>query len=465
VEGAYHEARRLLGGAPARPSAPRRAGAVLLWRRNATGDMEVFLVQRAFELSFLGGFWSLPGGAAEAGETASDAARRELAEETGIELDPGAELLPLGHWTTPSISPIRFETAYFAVRCPTGAHPDASASGGELIDGRWVTATEALARFSGGDWLIPSPVARVLSLVQGGGLAAAAAGAHAAAAEDVAARRWPLAAGISVVPLRTPTLPPATHTNCYLVGAGELVLIDPATPYGDEQGAIDRVLDEAIAAGERPVAIWLTHHHLDHVGDVARLAARHRIPVAAHAVTRALLAGRVDVDVELADGDRLELAGDPPRSLRVVFTPGHAPGHLCFFEEATGFLVAGDMVAGIGTILVDPDEGDMTAYLASLARMRELGPRRLLPAHGPLLADPGAALDRYIAHRLWREARVRAALAAGPRAPAALVPEVYADVAPALYPLAERSLRAHLLKLEADGVARRSGEGWQLAAV
>jgi glyoxylase-like metal-dependent hydrolase (beta-lactamase superfamily II) len=105
----------------------------------------------------------------------------------------------------------------------------------------------------------------------------------------------------------------------------------------------------------------------------------------------------------------------------------------------------------------------MAEYLASLATMRALAPRRLLPAHGPILVDPAAAIDRYVTHRLWREARVRAALEAAP-APAAaadLVPVAYADVAPGLYPLAERSLIAHLVKLERDGAAARAGDRWR----
>jgi glyoxylase-like metal-dependent hydrolase (beta-lactamase superfamily II) len=108
----------------------------------------------------------------------------------------------------------------------------------------------------------------------------------------------------------------------------------------------------------------------------------------------------------------------------------------------------------------------MTEYLASLAVMRALAPRRLLPAHGPVLVDPAAAIDRYVTHRLWREARVRAALEAStePVTATELVPTAYADVAPALYPLAERSLIAHLVKLERDGAADRAGRRWRAAA-
>ena len=461
MEGAYQLARQLAGTPPV-SAAPRRAGLVVLHRESG-GELEVFLVRRSPDLTFFAGYWSFPGGSATGHESAEEAARRELAEETGVTLDPSVPLAPLGVWTSPAIMPIRFETSYFAAAAPVGCSPDVSGSGGELDAGAWVTPDAALDHLDAGRWLIASPIRRVLELLRGG-VAAAIAGAEAAAAAEMSALRiWNLAGAMDLTPLRTPTLPPATHTNCYLIGGDELVVIDPASPYDDERAELDRVLDAEIDRGRRPVAIWLTHHHGDHVGDAARLSARYGLPIAAHPETARRLAGRVPVTVELADGQRLELGGSPPRSLRCVFTPGHAPGHLCFLEEHTGMLVAGDMVAGVGTILVDPDEGDMIDYLESLDRMRGLGARRLLPAHGPVIADPAGLIDRYVAHRLWREARVLAALrgATAPATPAELVPVAYIDVAPALYPLAERSLLAHLVKLERDGAARRSGDRWR----
>ena len=268
---------------------------------------------------------------------------------------------------------------------------------------------------------------------------------------------------IRVVPLRTPTLPPATRTNCYIVGERErAVIIDPATPYADEQARLDAYL----AAGEiRLAEIVLTHHHVDHVGDAARLATRHGVPVAAHPETASRVAGRVAVSRLLADGERLDYG---PRGLRALFTPGHAPGHLCFVDEAAGAIVAGDMVASVGTIIVEPDDsGDMQQYLASLARLRrevDAGAPRLLPAHGPPIVDGGARVDFYIAHRLQRETQVAAALADAPAELMSLVAPAYPEAPAALYPLAARSLLAHLIKLAREGRARRHDDGrWSRA--
>lgn len=281
---------------------------------------------------------------------------------------------------------------------------------------------------------------------------------------DGAAFSLPAAPWIRVVPLRTPTLPPATHTNCYIIGdAARAVAIDPATPYPEEQARLDAYV---AAEGLTIAEVVLTHHHVDHVADAARLAARHGgVPVSAHAETAARLRARVAVTRTIDDGARLDYG---PRGLRALFTPGHAPGHLCFIDEAAGAMVAGDMVASVGTIIVEPDDGgDMRLYLESLRRMRrevDGGATTLLPAHGPPIVDGGARLDFYVAHRLEREARVAAALGDAPAEIAALVPAAYPDVPPAVYKLAERSLLAHLYKLAHEKRARRHDDGrWSRA--
>ena len=262
------------------------------------------------------------------------------------------------------------------------------------------------------------------------------------------------APGILVAPLRTPTLPPATHTNSILVGDRELALVEPATPYDDESGRFDALLDELSHAGRRVVALFLTHHHGDHIAAAAKLRDQLGVPLCAHAETARRVS--VKVDRELADGE--EAFG-----LRAIFTPGHAPGHLCFLEPRTRTLLAGDMVAGEGTILIAPqDDGDMTQYLDSLARMAALDAHVLVPAHGAPHASPRALCEHYIEHRLMREDKVVAALRNGPARPDELLPTVYDDTPRAAWPLAAISLQAHLQKLAREGRARAEGERWRL---
>src|SRR5206468_5603923 len=140
--------------------------------------------------------------------------------------------------------------------------------------------------------------------------------------------------------------------------------------------------------------------------------------------------------------------------LRAIFTPGHAPGHLCYLEPRTRTLVAGDMVAGEGTILVSTfDDGDMGLYLSSLARLAALDLHALVPAHGPPTAAPHALVEHYRSHRLMREQRVIGALRGrgGTARADEILAQVYDDTPRAAWPLAALSLDAHLAKLVAEG--------------
>jgi len=271
-----------------------------------------------------------------------------------------------------------------------------------------------------------------------------------------------IAPTIEMLPVRTPTLPPATHTNSFLVGTGEAVLIEPATPYREEQ---DRMADWVRAArlkGVEPVAILATHHHPDHVGGAMALRERLELPLWAHAMTAQRLDGIVEVDRLIQDGERIELDGPTPTSLTALHTPGHAPGHLCYTDEVSNIMIAGDMVASVGTIIVEPTDGDMLLYLESLEKMSALEPAGILPAHGDLIADPQAILRFYIHHRLMRERKVLEALEARgkPSRPRHLVAEAYADTPKALWPLALQSIEAHLIKLEREGRVAKEGDRW-----
>jgi glyoxylase-like metal-dependent hydrolase (beta-lactamase superfamily II) len=143
--------------------------------------------------------------------------------------------------------------------------------------------------------------------------------------------------------------------------------------------------------------------------------------------------------------------------------PGHTRGHLCLIEDGSGAVVAGDLVAGVGTVIIDPPEGDMADYLASLDRLLGEKPGAIYPAHGPVVPGGVQKLEQYRTHRLERERLVIEALQKrkGPATPAQLVPDAYPDVKPELYPYAERSLLAHLVKLVREGRASETDQGFQ----
>jgi glyoxylase-like metal-dependent hydrolase (beta-lactamase superfamily II) len=277
-----------------------------------------------------------------------------------------------------------------------------------------------------------------------------------------------LSATLQLFPARTPTLLPATHTNSYALGGRDVVLVEPATPYADEQRAWIAWARALESQGRTLVAVVATHHHEDHVGGLDVLASALGVPVWAHDATVERLAPstRARVTRRLADDDVFVLRGPRDESWRVLHTPGHAPGHVCLFEERTRTAVVGDMVASVGTILIAPGDGDMQVYLAQLDRLAQLDASVALPAHGEPIDEPTALFRKYIAHRLAREAKVldavRNAGASGGDA-AALVPEAYADTPMHLWPIAKLSLEMHLEKLEREGriarvVARTAGD-------
>lgn len=263
---------------------------------------------------------------------------------------------------------------------------------------------------------------------------------------------------IRVHPVRTPTLPPATHTNVYVLGHTALTVVDPASCWEEEQDA----LLEALDALELPIErILLTHHHFDHVGGAVALqtALRSRglqVPICAHPRTAELLEGTAVIDELVEDGQLLN-AGEA--TFRVRHTPGHAPGHVILMDEESGAIVAGDMVAGVGTILINPEEGSLGEYLASLEMMRQLSPEVLLPSHGPALWEAEAVLGFYIAHRHQRSDQIRQALAHGMLQISEIADRVYPELDPAAKPLAHVQVHAHLLWLKEHGVVSEQGQG------
>ena len=231
-------------------------------------------------------------------------------------------------------------------------------------------------------------------------------------------------------------------TNTWIVGDGPTVAIDPGP---DDPGHIHEVAREA----GHLVAILLTHDHPDHAPGAVALAAATGAPVYA--------ARPPEGGNHVADGQRIR-ARD--LVLTAIATPGHSPDHVAYFEERHCSLFTGDAVLGRGTSVIDPPEGDLTAYLRSLRRMQQLSPRVIYPGHGPVVLDGRGKLEEYLEHRSAREEQVLAALGAGQRTPEEIVPAIYGEHPVDLHRLAARSVLAHLLKLENEGRAeRRTAKG------
>jgi len=428
-----------------------------------------------------------------------------LCRDTELTLDVSG-LVYYSHWLTPPGTPKRFDTRFFIAAAPAGQR--ASPDFGEAVELMWLTPAEALSRERGLKLL---PVTQVtlkeLSAFADTATALAASRARGAVpcvmprraqrggrpvvvlphelpyAEigrldptgraDVAAELVPgrvvwLSERVARITAPNPGPMTGPGTNSYLVGAGgRWVIIDPGP-------AIDghlQVLQAAIeGVSGQLVTILATHTHRDHSPGCAPLAAATGAPVWGRVASHPMWQDdSFRPDHEPADGERLVLAAG--LTLHAVHTPGHASNHVCWWLEQEALLFTGDHVMQGSTVVINPPDGDMAAYLQSLRALRqahEAGQRPLhwlAPGHGYLVADPPAVLDGLVAHRLKREAKVVSALQAaagdGPWPIDALVQRVYDDVPAALHGVAARSLLAHLLKLQAEGRVRQDDRGWQ----
>ena len=242
-------------------------------------------------------------------------------------------------------------------------------------------------------------------------------------------------------------------TNTYLVGEQDLAVIDPGPD-------VDSHVERIVAEGKGRIRwILCTHTHLDHSPAAAKLKA----------ATGAMLLGRAAPagqdasfvpDRVVNDGERLYLGGV---GLRAIHTPGHASNHLCYLIEDSRMLFTGDHVMQGSTVVINPPDGDMRQYLASLERLLAEDLAILAPGHGYLIGSPRKEIRRLIAHRMGREKKVLAALEKLRAASLEeLLPLVYDDVPPRIHKWAARSLTAHLDKLVAEGAARADGGRYAL---
>jgi glyoxylase-like metal-dependent hydrolase (beta-lactamase superfamily II) len=189
------------------------------------------------------------------------------------------------------------------------------------------------------------------------------------------------------------------------------------------------------------------------------------VTVSAHHLTAEGLKDSIRVDRFVRDGDLIELDGVPQIKFRAIHTPGHARGHLCLHHEQSGTLLTGDNILGLGSVLIDPPEGNMRDYLDSLRRMGELpGLRVLFGGHGPPMANAYGKINEYISHRLEREQKILDAVRSGASTPREIVSVVYTDVSPKAHAMAERAVLAHLEKLQADGLVNVEAGGTYIAA-
>lgn len=230
-------------------------------------------------------------------------------------------------------------------------------------------------------------------------------------------------------------------TNTYVVGVDEIAVIDPGP---DDAGHLDAILG---CAGGRIRWILCTHTHPDHAPGAAGLRAATGAEVLGFGSRDGLKVSR-----RIRQGFQIEAT---EFRLTAHHTPGHASNHLCFLLEEERMLFSGDHLMEGSTVVIKPPDGDMAAYLESLAKVRALRLRSVAPGHGHLIEEPDRLIDWYIEHRLEREAQVLDCLERNTRMRiSAIVDELYQGLVPELVPMARRTVHAHLLKLAAQDRVR-----------
>ncbi len=406
-------------------------------------------------------------------------------------------LVYLSHWLTPPGRAKRFDTRFFIAAAPAsqeGAH-----DGTEMLEQLWLRPADALAR--GASLKLMTPTLKTLELIASHtsvqalldwaraprhvALVMPRVASGAQGMRPVLPSEWAWAeigrldpaghgdCSYDLVPGRAVRLSPriirvtanngsmmtGPGTNTYLVGGGarnEWAAIDPGPALDDHVQAILSAAPGAITS------IFVTHTHKDH--SPAALALQ--------AATGAKLFGRVAAfpewqdstfvpDIALSGGESFPLTD--AATLRVMHTPGHASNHLCYLLEEEQLLFTGDHVMQSSTVVINPPDGDMRAYLASLDALLGVELEWLAPGHGFLMAQPHEAIRSIIAHRGRREAKLIGVMhELGAASLETLLPRVYDDVPQRLHPMAARSLSAHLFKLRDEARARSNNGCWEL---
>lgn len=432
-------------------------------------DDEILLVRRQPALTSFPGYWAFPGGKVDKEDadaparTASwcsdieprlaEALVRELREEIGFDLDAACargdvEALHLfGKALTPPILPVRFDTLFYRVQLRH--RPQIVLDTGEVDHLRWARPAELHAEYLDGRLLLAPPTsASVALLARGGGTEPAEV-----SLDDNHKERLPIIQaihGLRMIPVRSNTLPPAFHTNCFLLGdeGTHRILVDPS-PWNDEE--LDALYERVLPLGVNE--IFFTHHHPDHCERADVLARRLGVGVALSSDTYERIAQAAPRFFDgltqrlINDGDVVaHWLGRPVRALAV---PGHDEGQLALMPEDRSWCLVGDLIQGVGTVVIHQPEGNMRRYFDSLQRVIDLDPQVIVPSHGGAMGTT-FRLQETLRHRRERETSVLELHRAG-RSIDEMLTAIYQGLDPRLLPLARQNIEAHLDKLREEG--------------
>lgn len=434
------------------------------------GD-ELLMVYRQPFLKAFPGYHAFPGGKIDAADSEGAAlpafcaehdARllrglmRELKEELDVELAQfeAITLRPLGVALTPPNMPVRFNTHFFLVALPH--RPAIKVDLNEIGAAEWAKPSEWLRRYHAGEILMAPPTRAVVEALAADINATEIPGLDFRTRIDYELPLIEQIHGVRNILVRSNTLPPAENTNCFLLGDSQShrVLVDPSPATDEEMEKLCRLV-ERFGIHE----VFLTHHHPDHHERAPDIARRFGVPIGMSADTQQRLHEKKGWDYfhDLAvhhyrEGDVLCRWQNQP--VRVLEVPGHDEGHLALMPDSRAWCIVGDLIQGIGTVVIAKPEGDMRKYFATLERLIEINPRAIVPSHGTALGTV-YRLQETLKHRRLREQQVLSLWREGHDLDA-MLKVIYADVDPRLLGLAKMNIESHLDKLRAEGVLERA---------
>ncbi len=485
---------------------PKDASAIILLK-----DDKVLLAQRNPNLKFLGGWHAFSGGKLDKSDAEIEVkncedielqrfivcAARELFEEVGVLIVRNGDKLTKGQraslhddlisgrssfkeildswslwidaedfnhtgfWTTPNFSPMRFKTRFFIAECPDKQMPYEATS--EMQNIEFVTPQESLNRWKQSGILISPPVLITLQELSKSLVLSPLSLVENLLEKSLACNGnidyVELNSRVIVFPLKTPTLPPATHTNCFIAGNKEFIVIDAASAEVTEQSKLHKLVDNLIEQGGICKEIIVSHLHNDHHGGEVALQNHLKnkgfdVPLSTHKLTAEKLT-HIKFDKFIEDDDVYDLKDKNGEvfQIQTLHTRGHARGLLAFYDAEFGFLISTDNVVGTGTVVIYPPEGEMQNYLNSLERLKNLPNLRFLcGSHGSAIYDASGKIEEYISHRLGREKQIIELLENGAKTSEEIVEKLYVNLESDLIRLAIGSVNAHLEKIRADNL-------------
>ena len=487
---------------PSAEVAKPRPSAAAVISRNSGQEMEILLCHRVSEVPSFPDFWAFPGGGISRvdREAAEDnpswfseredresliALLREMLEEVGIAPDGSggfqnvqveimdqvnesksewAKLVSEGtlsidnfnpslitQRTTPPVAPIRHRNRFYHVATRDASiEPRLPSGRTEFDEFQWWKPNELLDAWLSHEVKLPPPQVTLIRDIVELGISELAknppSGYH----------RIEYANGVELVPIPTDTLPPATHTDCYVLGhpGGSRILVDPAAKSIEALEILRKKVAEIEQSGSKIIATVFTHKHPDHIGDLSEISKFYQAPIFASKETLSVLP-KCESDRILSEGDVIKIDDE---KWSVIETHGHCPGHICLVGEAG--IISGDNAVLFGTILVPSSDGNMNQYLAGLERLRDLDPSLLFPGHGPMVANPRRLLTRYLKHRKQRQLKVLNAVQSTDGNLDSITIQAYSDTPDAHPNLARDQAYSHLLALEENGNIRWENEKW-----